>query len=190
MSDPEGNGFLDRTGVFVACKLVSLSQANREITVDSILDQDLNAPYFGDKTAPGAKVAAAPKGTPAPSINFLVKPEEKRKYDTLFDQLRPENGLLPGDKVRNVMVGSKLPVSMLGKIWDLSDQDKDGLLDRYEFTVAMHLVYRSLQGDMIPDQLPVELSKEKVPQPLSGPVVLPDLHNGVVGRVSELLCCQ
>merc|ERR1711971_1462784 len=73
-------------------------------------------------------------------------------------------------------------VSMLGKIWDLSDQDKDGLLDRYEFTVAMHLVYRSLQGDMIPDQLPVELSKEKVPQPLSGPVVLPDLHNGVVGR--------
>ena len=106
-------------------------------------DQDLNAPYFGDKTAPGAKVAAAPKGTPAPSINFLVKPEEKRKYDTLFDQLRPENGLLPGDKVRNVMVGSKLPVSMLGKIWDLSDQDKDGLLDRYEFTVAMHLVYRT-----------------------------------------------
>ena len=132
----------------------------------------------------GAKVAAAPKGTPAPSINFLVKPEEKRKYDTLFDQLRPENGLLPGDKVRNVMMGSKLPVSMLGKIWDLSDQDKDGLLDRYEFTVSMHLVYRSLQGDMIPDQLPVELSKEKVPEPLSAPVALPDLYNGAVPRVS------
>lgn len=183
LSDPDGNGFLDRTGVFVACKLVALSQANREITVDSILDE-CNAPYFGDKTAPGAKVAAAPKGTPAPSINFLVKPEEKRKYDTLFDQLRPENGLLPGDKVRNVMMGSKLPVSMLGKIWDLSDQDKDGLLDRYEFTVSMHLVYRSLQGDMIPDQLPVELSKEKVPEPLSAPVALPDLYNGAVPRVN------
>ena len=50
-------------------------------------------------------------------------------------------------------MGSKLPVSMLGKIWDLSDQDKDGLLDRYEFTVAMHLVYRALQGDEIPDQV-------------------------------------
>ena len=24
---------------------------------------------------------------------------------------------------------------------------------RYEFTVAMHLVYRALQGDMIPDQV-------------------------------------
>ena len=54
-------------------------------------------------------------------------------------------GLLPGDKVesqvlqnkknvmaqvRNVMMGSKLPMSMLGKIWDLADQDKDGSLDR------------------------------------------------------------
>ena len=126
----ERNGYLDRTGLFVACKLVSLSQASREIMVESILDE-CNAPYFGDKTAP----------------------EEKRKYDTLFDQLRPQAGLLPGDKVRNVMMGSKLPVSMLGKIWDLSDQDKDGLLDRYEFTVAMHLVYRALQGDMIPDQV-------------------------------------
>ena len=152
LSDQDGNGYLDRTGLFVACKLVSLSQANREIMVESILDE-CNAPYFGDKTAPGAPVAAAPRGTPAPSINFLVKPEEKRKYDSLFDQLRPQAGLLPGDKVRNVMMGSKLPVSMLGKIWDLSDQDKDGLLDRYEFTVAMHLVYRALQGDMIPDQV-------------------------------------
>ena len=69
------------------------------------------------------------------------------------------------------MLGSKLPMSMLGKIWDLADQDKDGQLDRfdfsiliwtivtgvfcfrYEFTVAMHLVYRALQGDMIPDQV-------------------------------------
>ena len=33
-------------------------------------------------------------------------------------------------KVRNVMLGSKLPMSMLGKIWDLADQDKDGNLDR------------------------------------------------------------
>lgn len=30
------------------------------------------------------------------------------------------------------MMGSKLPMSMLGKIWDLADQDKDGSLDRFE----------------------------------------------------------
>ena len=45
-------------------------------------------------------------------------------------------------QVRQVMMGSKLPMPILGKIWDLSDIDRDGLLDRYEFTVAMHLVRR------------------------------------------------
>merc|ERR1719361_3018768 len=192
LSDQDGNGYLDRAGLFVACKLVSLSQANREIMVESILDE-CNAPYFGDKTAPGAPVAAAPRGTPAPSINFLVKPEEKRKYDTLFDQLRPQAGLLPGDKVRNVMMGSKLPVSMLGKIWDLSDQDKDGLLDRYEFTVAMHLVYRALQGDMIPDQLPTELGKDKEPQPLSTNINMAELnvsYNGAIARPTSASSVQ
>jgi hypothetical protein len=29
----------------------------------------------------------------------LVKPEEKRKYDALFDQLQPVEDKLPGDKV-------------------------------------------------------------------------------------------
>ena len=43
-------------------------------------------------------------------------------------------------QVRQVMMGSKLPMPVLGKIWDLSDVDRDGFLDRYEFTVAMHLV--------------------------------------------------
>lgn len=43
------------------------------------------------------------------------------------------------------MMSSKLPTATLGKVWDLSDIDRDGFLDRYEFTVAMHLVFRALQ---------------------------------------------
>lgn len=31
---------------------------------------------------------------------------------------------------------SKLPVDTLGKIWDLADQDKDGMLNRHEFVVV------------------------------------------------------
>ena len=34
-------------------------------------------------------------------------------------------------------------------------------------------------------QLPAELSKEKIPAPLSAPIALPELHNGVVARVSS-----
>ena len=47
-------------------------------------------------------------------------------------------------QVRNVMMGSKLPMSMLGKIWDLADQDKDGSLDRFEYLLfPFFLILRS-----------------------------------------------
>ena len=73
------------------------------------------------------------------------------------------------------MIGSKLAMPILGQIWDLSDVDRDGFLDQYEFTVAMHLVFRALQGDKMPSELPEELSPEKVPKPLSD---VPNLNSG------------
>ena len=79
------------------------------------------------------------------------------------------------------MVGSKLPMPVLGQIWDLSDVDRDGFLDRYEFTIAMHLVFRSLQGDTMPSTLPEELSVEKVPKPLSA---VPNLNGAPKPQVS------
>ena len=33
-------------------------------------------------------------------------------------------------------MNSKLPVDVLGRIWDMSDIDKDGYLDRDEFAVV------------------------------------------------------
>jgi hypothetical protein len=60
------------------------------------------------------------------------------------------------------MIGSKLAMPILGQIWDLSDTDKDGFLDLYEFTLAMHLIFRALQGDKMPPELPEELAVDKV----------------------------
>ena len=86
--------------------------------------------------------------------NFQLTPEDKRKYDTWFDQQRPQAGRLSEEKVRNFMMQGDLPDSTLDKIWELSDQDKDGFLDRYEWTVAVHLLVRAYEyGDEIPDQL-------------------------------------
>merc|ERR1712223_1394021 len=180
LSDPNGKGFLDKAGMFVACKMVALVQSDTPLTIDNARFQ-CPAPNFGADTAPGAPVAkVAPKQ--GGNVNFLVKPEEKRKYDALFDQLQPQEEKLPGDKVRQVMVGSKLPMPVLGQIWDLSDVDRDGFLDRYEFTVAMHLVFRALQGDKLPDTLPEELSTEKVPKSLSA---MPNLNGAPKPQISQ-----
>uniref|UniRef100_A0A672JPB2 Epidermal growth factor receptor pathway substrate 15 like 1 n=1 Tax=Salarias fasciatus TaxID=181472 RepID=A0A672JPB2_SALFA len=54
-------------------------------------------------------------------------------------------------------INSKLPLDVLGKIWDLSDVDKDGYLDKEEFIVAMHLVYRAMEKDPVPTTLPTSL---------------------------------
>ena len=40
--------------------------------------------------------------------------------------------------VVKVLLNSNLPVDVLGRVWDLSDIDADGLLDRDEFTVVRY----------------------------------------------------
>ncbi len=55
------------------------------------------------------------------------------------------------------MVKSKLPNSVLGKIWKLSDIDKDGLLDADEFALAMYLIEIKLEDHDLPTELPEHL---------------------------------
>lgn len=55
------------------------------------------------------------------------------------------------------MVKSKLPQSVLSKIWKLSDIDKDGLLDSDEFALAMHLIQVKIDGHDLPTELPAHL---------------------------------
>lgn len=83
------------------------------------------------------------KPMPPPSVvpamgdgDWSIKPTERIKYDQLFDSLNPANGYIPGNKVKGVLMDSKLPLDTLGKIWDLADMDKDGMLDRHEFVVV------------------------------------------------------
>ncbi|KAF1766170.1 hypothetical protein GCK72_006126 [Caenorhabditis remanei] len=89
--------------------------------------------------------------------NWPITPNDQAKYDSIFQSLNPVNGKLSGAHVRPVLMNSGLDAHALARIWELSDQDKDGNLDRIEMSVALHLVYRSLQSDPIPAQLPPNL---------------------------------
>ena len=59
------------------------------------------------------------------------------------------------------MQKSKLPNSVLGRIWHLSDVDKDGQLDLYEFLLAKHLIQVKLDGFELPAKLPPHLKPPK-----------------------------
>ncbi|KAK9497930.1 hypothetical protein O3M35_003828 [Rhynocoris fuscipes] len=176
ISDPNSKGFLTKAGFFSALKLVSVAQLGHDVSFANIL-MDVPPPNL---SGVGASRGSQPTiNSVSPTINdWSMKPEEKAKYDQLFDSLQPLNGVIPGNKVKGLLIDSKLPVKTLGQIWDLADMDKDGSLDRHEFIVAMHLVYKALEKYTIPSTLPPELlppSKRKNSVIQASP---PQLTNG------------
>uniref|UniRef100_A0A3P9M9R1 Epidermal growth factor receptor pathway substrate 15 n=1 Tax=Oryzias latipes TaxID=8090 RepID=A0A3P9M9R1_ORYLA len=161
LSDSERKGSLNKQQFFIALRLVACAQNGLEVALKN-LHVAVPPPKFHDSSSPlSAGGAAAAVDAP-----WVVKPEEKMKFDSIFDSLGPVGGMLSGDKVKPVLLNSKLPVDILGRVWELSDLDRDGMLDREEFSVAMYLVYRALEGEPVPMALPPPLvppSKRKKP---------------------------
>ncbi|XP_034093247.1 epidermal growth factor receptor substrate 15-like 1 isoform X3 [Gymnodraco acuticeps] len=152
LADPDGKGYLDKQGFYVALRLVACAQNGHEVSLSS-LNLTIPPPKFKDTSSPSLSSTAPPSS----ELHWAVRPEEKNTFDGIFESLAPVNGLLSGDKVKPVLINSKLPLDVLGKVWDLSDIDKDGHLDRDEFAVAMHLVYRALEKEPVPSLLPSSL---------------------------------
>uniref|UniRef100_A0A6I8PBG6 Epidermal growth factor receptor pathway substrate 15 like 1 n=1 Tax=Ornithorhynchus anatinus TaxID=9258 RepID=A0A6I8PBG6_ORNAN len=150
LADPEGKGYLDKQGFYVALRLVACAQNGHEVNLSS-LNLNMPPPKFHDTSSP---LLITP---PSADAHWAVRVEEKAKFDGIFESLLPISGLLSGDKVKPVLMNSKLPLDILGRVWDLSDIDKDGHLDKDEFAVAMHLVYRALEKEPVPSVLPPAL---------------------------------
>lgn len=82
---------------------------------------------------------------------------DKHRYDEIFFTLMPINGKVTGINAKKEMMSSRLPNTVLGKIWKLADCDKDGMLDDEEFALAQHLIKIKLEGYELPTELPVHL---------------------------------
>lgn len=82
---------------------------------------------------------------------------DKPSYDEIFYTLSPINGKVSGNAVKKEMLKSKLPNTVLGKIWKLADVDHDGYLDDEEFALANHLIKVKLEGHELPPTLPDHL---------------------------------
>lgn len=86
-----------------------------------------------------------------------VVSKDKPKYDEIFYNLSPQDGKLSGMKVKDWMTSTRLPNSVLSRIWKLSDVDEDGMLDDEEFALASHLIEVKLEGFGLPPKLPADL---------------------------------
>ncbi|XP_046778784.1 epidermal growth factor receptor substrate 15 isoform X17 [Gallus gallus] len=179
LADTDSKGILNKQEFFVALRLVACAQNGLDVSLSS-LNLPVPPPRFTDTSSP-----LLLSGTASSDIPWAVKLEDKAKYDAIFDSLNPVNGLLSGDKVKPVLLNSKLPVDILGRVWELSDIDRDGMLDRDEFAVAMFLVYCALEKEPVPMSLPaalVPLSKRK---PISVPGAMPLIPSSASSKDSH-----
>lgn len=99
-----------------------------------------------------------PSGPPPPAVDWAIHAKEKTAYETRFQQLVQGEDAVSGKDAVPFLALSKLPTETLRKIWELSDADMDGKLNRSEFSVAMHLVMKARAGVPMPVFLPEVLT--------------------------------
>ncbi|XP_076834688.1 intersectin-2b [Brachyhypopomus gauderio] len=110
---------------------------------------------------------------------WAITPEERNKHDQKFDTLSPTQGFVSGEQARKFFLQSGLPSSVLAEIWTLADMNKDGKMDRLEFSIAMKLIKMKLQGQNLPSALPIIMKQPPVPAPTMPvtPLVLGSMPN-------------
>ncbi|TBU28904.1 hypothetical protein BD311DRAFT_757422 [Dichomitus squalens] len=175
IADEDNNGVLTRKGVGIAVRL--LGHAQRGETISEALMYKPGPPPTIEGLPPVAvpsSFGVPPAKSPPPTVPGLppLTPQDKAKFLKLFLGCHPTNGLLSGEKARDVFVKSKLPVDKLSQIWSLADTKSRGSLDATDFTIAMYLIQASMSGQLqtIPPTLP--------------PYVYEQARNGVVPQAT------
>jgi len=94
---------------------------------------------------------------PFAEIPWDIKPDDKATFDEIFFSLGPKNGKITGNVARDTLVNTGIDLGLLRKIWELSDFEKDGVLDSDEFALALYLTEVCKRGGNVPDVLPLSL---------------------------------
>lgn len=97
LADYSRKGSLDKTGAFVAFKLVAACQQGQPISWQS-LSLKLEPPSFASRSA----TPSIPNfGTSSTNLidNWAIDPADQSKYESIFDGLNPVDGKVSGDKV-------------------------------------------------------------------------------------------
>ncbi|SCU89089.1 LADA_0E13630g1_1 [Lachancea dasiensis] len=88
----------------------------------------------------------------------VISSDEKALFYKIFDTYDSQgHGLMGSATAVEVFRKSGLNRNDLEQIWNLCDINNSGQLNRQEFALGMHLVYRRLKGHELPNRLPPSL---------------------------------
>ncbi|TFK55038.1 hypothetical protein OE88DRAFT_1653662 [Heliocybe sulcata] len=171
LADRENNGWLSKKGAAMAVRLMGWAQKGEPLREELIYKPGPLPTIEGVSDLVPQSTGGSAK---PPSISNLGLPpltsQDKTKFTKLFMGAGPVNGLLNGDKARDILVKSKLPVDKLSQIWSLADTQNRGALDSTDFTIAMYLVQACMSGQLsfVPTTLPPGLYEQAGGRPLDG----------------------
>ncbi|KAI9509957.1 hypothetical protein F5148DRAFT_1183471 [Russula earlei] len=175
IADADQQGFLTRKGVSVAVRLIGWAQKGEAISPDLVNKPGPLASIdgFSLSAEPRRAVSPSPKSPGASRLPPQLTAPDKARFTRLFNSCSPVNGLLSGEKAREVFFKSKLSIEKLSQIWSLSDTHSRGSLDVADFIVAMYLIQASMSGQLpfIPTTLPPGLYESASDQPLRSSTV-------------------
>jgi len=99
-----------------------------------------------------------PFGAAEDTDDYWALEESAERLRDSFEALGPVGGFLSPQTAKEVLLKTGLQKEQLRKIWSLSDIDKDGYLDHFEYVVAMFLCDAVIQkGRPIPAELPMSV---------------------------------
>ncbi|KAG2139113.1 uncharacterized protein EDB93DRAFT_707815 [Suillus bovinus] len=172
---PQPTGFAGRTAAPLIPQVTGFVDPRLQMMSSSFLPANISAPYG----AGGIPQLAAPPQQQlgglslqqsfqqhnqargigsAPKIPWTLSKGEKKQYDQIFRSWDAQGtGFISGQTALEVFGQSGIEKNELARIWTLADADNRGKLNLAEFHVAMGLIYRKLNGNDIPDELPPEL---------------------------------
>ncbi|KAG0050053.1 hypothetical protein BGZ83_005174 [Gryganskiella cystojenkinii] len=165
-ADVGGSGFI--TGADAVPFLAKSGLSPQILGQIWVLADNAPLPHFEGITGPkSTELTSATTSTSAPvtaqstGSDPAVTNEDRAKYGGMFMACGPNNGLLEGEKAREVFMKSKLSVEKLSQIWALADTKERGSLDITDFTIAMYYIQHTMDGSIktLPAKLPPAVLK-------------------------------
>ena len=171
VADARQQHYLTREDFYVALRLIAMAQNNIPPTREKLHETAaIQLPYarFQNVPPPPASTPPPPPSPPqallSPSRSgqdpYAMSGEDRARYLNHFAPYDTNgDGFVEGPQAVELFSRSGLDRQALGKVWELSDNDKDSRLSPNEFAVAMHLIVCvSKRGLPVPVRLPPSLA--------------------------------